>query len=147
MGFLDRLLRATASKPEAAAPLDDSAADPASEVTLADNAASEYDRAIWRKKLKTSLERLPESADEWPNLLTEATALGFGGAWVQECLRTEFELLVRKIVSDRVVSPEEHAKLDQARQLIGLGEIEAIALVDKVVADAESFFGRKVDQG
>lgn len=147
MGFLNRLLKATAAKPHPRPIPDDVPPDPASEVTLADNSASEYDRAIWRKKLKTILERLPESAVDWPTLIAEAAALGFGEAWIRERLRAEFDLLVRKVVSDRVVSVEEHARLEQARKLIGLDETEAIAVVDKIVADAESFFGKAVDQG
>lgn len=106
--------------------------------------AGRYDRAQWHKKLKRILDELPESKPEWESLAFEARALELEPDWVLQCQCEEFLLLVRRVVSDRVVTESEHHKLDLARQLIGLTEAEAEAVVHAVVAEAESFFGKPV---
>lgn len=109
--------------------------------------AGRYDRAQWHKKLKRILDELPESKSEWESLTYEARALELEPDWVLQCQGEEFLLLVRRVVSDRVVTESEHHKLDLARQLIGLTESEAEAVVHAVVAEAESFFGKPVRDG
>jgi hypothetical protein len=118
-------------------------ADPAQ--LAAPPAAGAYDREHWRRKAKRILEKLPATRDEWPTLMAEALALNLEQDWVDRCLVDEFTLLVRHAVRDRHVSPEEHSKLDLARQLIGLSEDEAIDLLHAVVAEAEAFFGKPVE--
>ena len=39
----------------------------------------------------------------------------------------EFRLLIRRAVADRKLTPQEHRKLDLARDLIGISEAEAEA--------------------
>ncbi len=63
-----------------------------------------YDRAQWHKKLKRILDELPGSKPEWDALVYEARALELDPAWVAQAQREEFQLLVRRIVSDRVVT-------------------------------------------
>ena len=106
---------------------------------------ADYDREHWRRKLKRILEQLPASREAWPALMTDAGALDLDTAWVESCQREEFALMVRKVVSDRVVTLEEHSKLELARALIGLPDAEAEAVLRGIVADAESFFGRPVE--
>jgi hypothetical protein len=118
------------------------AADPAA--VAASPAATEYDRTQWRRKLKRILDNLPDSQGQWRDLLAEAGALGFDPAWVQQCQREEFALLIRRVVSDRVVTPLEHDKLDLARTLIGLPEAEAVQTLHAIVAEAEAFFGKSI---
>jgi hypothetical protein len=118
-------------------------ADPAA--MAAPPVAGAYDREHWRRKVKRILEKLPTTKAEWPTLMAEAHALSLDQDWVDRCLVDEFTLLVRRAVSDRHVSREEHAKLDLARQLIGLSEAEAVDLLHAVVAEAEAFFGKPVE--
>jgi hypothetical protein len=105
-----------------------------------------YDRVQWHKKLKRILDELPASQAEWPVLMTEARALGFDTTWLQECQLEEFQLMIRQAVSDRHVTEEEHRKLDLARDLIGIPEVEAEAMLDAIVAEAEAFFGKPVEE-
>ncbi|GAC1464254.1 MAG: hypothetical protein NVSMB9_02680 [Isosphaeraceae bacterium] len=107
--------------------------------------ASVYDRTNWQKKLKRILDSLPTSRHEWPELITEARALKLDPDWVTRCQVDEFMLLIRRAVSDRHFSEEEHRKLDLARDLIGIPEAEAEAALHTVVAEAESFFGKSVE--
>jgi hypothetical protein len=107
--------------------------------------ASEYDRAQWLRKLKRILSGLPETRGEWPELIADAKALALDPAWIKECEREEFLLLVRRAVADRKFTEAEHRKLDLARDLIGLPEAEAEAALHSIVAEAESFFGKSVE--
>jgi len=104
-----------------------------------------YDRAQWQKKLKRILEGLPTSKSEWADLAADARALNLDPKWIEKIETAEFTLLVRKAVSDRHFTEEEHRKLDLARDLIGISEERAEAILHAVVAEAEKFFGKKVD--
>jgi len=77
----------------------------------------------------------------------EARALELDPAWVAQSQREEFLLLVRRAVSDRVVTGPEHQKLDLARELIGMPEAEAEEALHAIVSEAESFFGKPVRDG
>lgn len=105
----------------------------------------EYDLGTWRKKLKRILERLPATEGEWPDLMTEAGALNLETAWVEQCMREEFALMVRGVVGDRVVTLQEHSKLERARTLIGLSDAEAEAILGGIVAEAEAFFRQPIE--
>ena len=58
--------------------------------------------------------------------------------------REEFEFVVRRAVADRVVSEEEHRKIDLARKLIGMSEADAEQILHSIMAEAEAFFGTPV---
>ena len=104
-----------------------------------------YDRDQWRRKLKRILEKLPGSRAEWDDLIWEAGGLGLDTAWVEQCQREEFALLVRRAVADLGVTLQEHHKLELARGLIGLPEDEAEAVLRSIAAEAEAFFGKPVE--
>ena len=108
-------------------------------------ATGAYDRDQWRKKLKLILEKLPESRAQWDDLIQEAGALGLDTAWVEQCQREEFALMVRRAVADLGVTLQEHHKLELARTLIGLSEDEAEATLHAIAAEAEAFFGKPVE--
>ncbi len=107
--------------------------------------AGHFDRTQWSKKVKSVLARLPESQAEWKTVIAESNAMDFPPAWVQTCIRDEFTMLVRQFVADRVVTEAEHRKLDFARDLIGMRDADAEAILHKVVAEAETFFGKSVE--
>lgn len=106
--------------------------------------AGVYDQAQWRKKLKLILETLPESQSRWDELIAESRAMSFDPDWVVQVQVEEFLLLIRRAVSDRRFTEEEHEKLELARRLIGITEPEAEAALQTVVAEAEQFFGKPV---
>ncbi len=106
--------------------------------------ASAYDRAQWEKKLRKILDDLPGSQPSWHDLMTEAHALEFEPAWIDERQREAFAFLIRKAVSHRVVTEDDHHKLDLARKLIGLSEAEAEQTLHAIMAEAEAFFGTPV---
>jgi hypothetical protein len=106
---------------------------------------SEYDRAQWHRRLKTILERLPESEDQWPELMADIKALGFDPDWVNEAMQAEFVMLMRRAVADRTLTTSEHRKLELARVLIGIPEDQAEATLQTVIREAESFFGGSVE--
>lgn len=105
----------------------------------------DYDRAQWVRKLKHILDELPDGESRWEQLLREARAKEFDGAWMSRMMLEEFTLLVRRAVSDRVFTEREKRKLDQARTLVGLDEAQAEAIYAAVVKEAESFFGEEVE--
>src|SRR5262245_39278808 len=70
--------------------------------------ASAYDRSQWQKRLRRVLEELPTSQSQWHDLLTDAQALNLEPDWIADRQREEFTFLVRRAVSDRVVSEDEH---------------------------------------
>lgn len=107
--------------------------------------AGHFDRTRWAKKVKSVLARLPESQPEWADTIAESKAMDFDPAWVDQCIRDEFTMLVRQFVSDRVVTEAEHRKLDFARDLLGIRDAEAEAILHQVVAEAETFFGKSVE--
>jgi hypothetical protein len=104
-----------------------------------------YDRLQWHKKLKRILGNLPAAQADWPDLIAEARALGFDPEWVERCQAEEFKMLVRRAVSDRHLTEDEHRALDLARDLIGLTEDRAEAILHAIVAEAEAFFGKPVE--
>ena len=106
-----------------------------------------YDRTQWAKKVKRVLERLPKSEGEWPDVLAESKAMDFDPGWIKQCIRDEFTMLVRQAVADRVVTESEHRKLDFARDLLGIPDAEAEAILHDVIAEAETFFGKHVEGG
>ena len=106
---------------------------------------SAFDREQWRKKLRNILEHLPRSRDHWDDLQQEAGALEFGRDWIVRSYREEFAMMVRQVVSDRVVTPEEHRNLDLARALMGIPDAEAEATFHDIVGEAERFFGGAVE--
>lgn len=114
---------------------------------VAPEPVSHYDRSQWHKKLKRILDELPGSKGEWDELMTEAKALELDPEWVARCQLEEFLLLMRRAVSDRVVTEEEHRTLDLARDLIGIPDAEAEAALHTIIAEAESFFGKPVREG
>jgi hypothetical protein len=152
MGFFDTLRRVLGGVPGTASPapedvptdwgLMEGKPTPAAEPV---GGASAYDRANWQNKLKRVLDGLPDTEGEWPELMAEAKALGLDTAWVTRAQVEEFMLLIRRAVSDRHFTEEEHRKLDLARDLIGIPEAEAEAALHSVVAEAEKFFGKSVD--
>ena len=98
----------------------------------------------WQKKLSRVLDELPASQAEWTVLMTEVR-------WVS-MLPCAARLPARRIQdvgspsrADRHVTEEEHRKLDLARDLIGIPEAEAIAMLHAIVAEAEAFFGEPVE--
>src|ERR671921_434261 len=105
----------------------------------------DYDRDQWQKKMTRILEDLPDSRDQWGPMMAEARALGFDGHWMRQAQVEEFTLLVRRAVADGVFTEKEHRLLDLARDLIGLPEAEAEALVHTIVTEAESFFGKTIE--
>lgn len=108
---------------------------------------SSYDRDQWRRKLKTLLERLPDSQSQWSDFAADATALSLEPKWVRQAYREEFTLLLRRAVADRTITRQEHDNLELARTLLGLSESEATDLLNQVIAEAESFFGNSIDRG
>ncbi len=109
-------------------------------------AASEYDRKQWEKKLRTILDELPDSRGQWQDLMAEAHALGLADEWIAAHQRDEFKFLVRRAVADRVISEDDHRKLDLARKLIGLSEAEAEETLHSIMAEASAFFGTPVQE-
>lgn len=106
--------------------------------------SSAYDRSQWDKKLRKTLEELPGSQGSWQDLMTEARALEFESEWIDKRQREAFAFLIRKAVSDRIVSEDDHHKLDLARKLIGIREAEAERVLHDIMAEAEAFFGTPV---
>jgi hypothetical protein len=109
-------------------------------------AASGYDRAQWEKKLRKILDELPGSRGHWQELMADAHALGFDAAWTAGRQREEFAFLVRRAVAHRVVSEDDHSKLDLARKLIGMSEGEAEETLHSIMAEASAFFGSPVQE-
>jgi hypothetical protein len=145
MGFLDTLRRVLPGDhrhPAGTAGGD----EPILETRVAAGDAGVYDRFQWRKKLKRILDELPGSRSEWPDLITEARALGFEHDWTHDCLTEEFELMVRRAVSYRRFTEHEHCKLDLARDLIGIPEAEAEAILHAIVAEAKAFFDKPIEE-
>ena len=96
------------------------------------------------KRLRRVLEELPGSESQWHDLSTDAHALELEAEWIGDRYREEFEFLVRRAVADRVVSEEDHHKLELARKLIGMPEEEAERVLHAIIAEAENFFGTRV---
>lgn len=147
MGFFETLRRVLVGAPHAS---DDRRPVPAATPDrdpppVQPGAPGVYDQQQWQKKLKRILDELPDSQSKWPDLLAEARALNFDPDWVDRCQLEEFQLLVRRAVSDRHVTEAEHRKLDLARDLIGIPEADAEALLHAIVAEAEAFFGKPVE--
>lgn len=111
-----------------------------------DDVACWYDRTEWRKKLQRILDGLPQTRPEWNTLVSEARALKFDPAWVKQCEREEFLFMIRRAVSDRVVSVPDHEKLEQARQLIGMSDPDAESALRSIVAEADSIFNTPVHE-
>lgn len=150
MGFLEALRRVLTGLPHAPTtlPQNTAAPEPQSDKPYTESPTpgpDVYDRVQWHKKLKRILNELPGAQSEWPGLMTEARALGFDAPWIHHCQIEEFRMLVRQAVSDRHVTEEEHHRLDLARDLIGIPEAEAETILHAIVAEAEAFFGKPVE--
>ncbi len=161
MGFLDTLKRVFGDHPKldasersrladawglaegdmAPADVEAAAADPN---YLRSGGGAEYDRTRWRKKLQLILDGLPGSRPEWDDFVADAQALRFDAAWTRSVYREQFTLLVRRLLSDRVLTPAEHEQLEIARTILGMSEGEAEEIVHQVAAEAEAIFGKKI---
>jgi hypothetical protein len=119
-------------------------AAPAAGAEAVTASASAYDRSQWAKKLRHILDELPTSQQSWQELMAEAHALKLEPDWIADRQREEFAFLIRRAVSDRVVSEDDHHKLDLARKLIGIPETEAEQTLHAIMAEAEAFFGTPV---
>jgi len=105
---------------------------------------SVFDRAQWQKRLRRVLDGLPDSQSQWHDLMTDAHALQLEPEWIAERQRQEFAFVIRRAVADKVISEEDHHKLDLARKLIGMSEAEAEVALHAIIAEAEAFFGAPV---
>ncbi len=106
--------------------------------------ASVFDRAQWQKRLRRVLDGLPASQPQWHGLMTDAHALQLEPDWIADRQREEFAFIIRRAVANKVISEEDHHKLDLARKLIGMSEAEAVAALHAILAEAEAFFGAPV---
>jgi hypothetical protein len=148
MGFIETLRRVLTGEHRIPAPTPGPGPAPAGDPSSSEAPTPGpeiYDRVQWQKKLKRILTELPDSQPAWTDLLTEARALGFDPAWMHDCQLEEFRMLIRQAVADRHVTEDEHRKLDLARDLIGIPEDEADAILHKTIAEAEAFFGGPVE--
>jgi hypothetical protein len=156
MGFFDALRRVLGHHAPEHAPADRGLAkvwglDESSQSAVAGGEpepadATAYDRARWAKQLKRVIEELPASKREWTDLMAEARSLHFDTRWIHDCVCEEFRLMVRRAVSDRKFTEAEHRRLDLVRELMGIPEAEAEAILHTVVAEAEAFFGKSVEE-
>ena len=105
--------------------------------------AGEYDRAQWAKKLKRVLDGLPATRPEWDDVAAEARAMGFDPAWVASAAATSSRCWSAGPSPTGVVTEAEHRKLDLARDLIGIPDAEAEAILHSVVAEAEIVLRRR----
>jgi len=121
-----------------------SAAGATTEPSPDPDAPSPYDVEQWQKKLQRILDGLPTTEPEWASLKTEARAYKLKEDWVSRQFAEQFELLIRSVVADRVLSEDDLNRIEIARKLIGLSESQAETTVRSIVADAEAFFGRPV---
>ncbi len=109
--------------------------------------ASGYDRRMWIKKLRHLLtEKVPIPQQEWLDFRADAVAFGFDATWIDQQEREAFEFLLRRVVSDGVVTGQEHRQVELARRQIGLTESEATAMLDHVAKEAAELFGREIDR-
>lgn len=108
--------------------------------------SDDYDRAQWHKRLKKVLDELPGSKSQWDDLLNDARALNLDADWTTRAQVDEFMLLIRRAVSDRRFTEDEQEKIELARKLIGIPEAEAEAALRTVLAEAEAFFGKPVEE-
>lgn len=118
---------------------------PSDKVMGADETGLDYDRAQWLKKLKRVLEDLPESRPTWSQLEAEVKTLGLAPEWVSRAYRAEFTMLVRQKLADCGLNSSERETLELARELTGLSNEEALAILREVTREAQSFFGRDVE--
>lgn len=114
-----------------------------STITTGSN-ASDFDRAQWQKRLRRVLDELPGSQPRWHDLMTDAHALQLEPDWIANRQREEFAFLIRRAVADKLVSEEDHHKLDLVRELIGISQAEAEAALHAILAEAEALFGAPV---
>lgn len=148
MGFFDTLRRALsggAGRPSEALKSAWGLDEPAPIPPLAAQ-SDDYDRVQWHKKLKKTLDDLPASKSQWDDLLNDARALNLDPEWMTRAQVDEFMLLIRRAVSDRRFTEDEHEKIELARKLIGIPEAEAEAALRIVLAEAEAFFGKPVEE-
>lgn len=111
----------------------------------ASGTVSAYDRRMWVKKLNFLLtERMPVEETEWQDFLADAQALGFSAAWIDKQLRSAFEQLLRKVVSDGVVTKVEHQQIEMARAQTRISEADAKAMLERVAREAKELLGRDV---
>ncbi|MFO0890272.1 MAG: hypothetical protein U0790_14165 [Isosphaeraceae bacterium] len=106
--------------------------------------ASAYDRNQWQKKLRKLLDELPGSQGHWHDVVADAHALDFEPDWIAERQEEEFRFLIRRAVADRVISEEEHERIELARRLLGIPEAAAEETLRSIMAEAEAFFGKPV---
>ena len=154
MSFLDKLKRVLEDR-HALAGISAKRPDPGAQsgVSLSpdpaatDSSASTtgYDREQWRRKLRRAVELYPRTQAEFANLDSDEKALALDSDWVSACKQEEFTWAIRRIVADRVVTPSEHDRLDEIRELLGLDEEDAAAILHGVVSDAETVFDGNIE--
>lgn len=147
MGFFDSLRRTLTGNDADPAPLNSRMSDAWDRYESVSAEAPEdavaYDRSQWHKKLKRIIDETPAEG-EWPDLRADGLAVGIDLTWIEQALRDEFAMVVRRAVSDRVFTEAEHRRIDLIRDRLGLTETEAETILAAVVAEAEDFFGGAV---
>jgi hypothetical protein len=154
MRFLDRLKRVLEDR-HALSGINAKRPDPGAQsgVTLSPEAAAksssasttDYDRELWRRKLRRAVELYPRTQAEFAILEADEKALDLDPDWALACKREEFAWAIRRIVADRVVTPSEHDRLDEIRELLNLSEEDAAAILHGVVSDAETVFDGNIE--
>ena len=88
--------------------------------------ASDYDRALWRRKLRTHLaEGHDLTASQWADFFADARALGLEPDWIEAAKRSELRRIIKDALHDGVIDPSERRHLSHAMSLLGVGEAEA----------------------
>ena len=101
--------------------------------------ASSYDRALWRRKLRTHLaEGHDLTGPQWRDFFADARALGLDPGWIEAAKRSELRQLIQAAIHDGVISSGERRHINHVMTLLGVEKAEAVAIFDGLVSEART---------
>ena len=113
-----------------------------------DPAGQSFDEHLWRGRLVNLCSEINKIGDDLPEqvqtLLGESRNLSIPAKVVFESAQAAFDSAIRQVVADRKVTDDEHQRLDDLRDALGLPDPMAAEMLEKIAAEAESVFKSRI---
>lgn len=107
-----------------------------------------YDEHLWRGRLANLCSEIHDRTDlaeQVKILMGEAHNLAIAPQAIFETAQAAFESAIRQVVADRQVTDDEHRQLDDLRDALGLPDVLAADILEKVADEARTVFKSQIE--
>lgn len=107
-----------------------------------------FDEHLWRGRLThlcSEIHAKTDLANQIKILLGEAKNLNIAPQAIFESAQAAFESAIRQVVADRQVTDDEHRQLDDLRDALGLPDVLAADILEKIADEARTVFKSQIN--